>query len=68
MVRDGRSLFAGKRVLVVNGAYRGSEASLTEIDEKRFCCSIKIETVRETCLCINGRVEWQIWGHRSTVI
>ncbi|KAK2192597.1 hypothetical protein NP493_26g05047 [Ridgeia piscesae] len=35
----------GKRVLVVNGAYRGSEAVLTAVDEKHFCCSIKIETV-----------------------
>ncbi|KAI0207188.1 DNA/RNA-binding protein KIN17 [Lamellibrachia satsuma] len=34
----------GKHVLVVNGAYRGSEAVLTVVDEKNFCCSIKIET------------------------
>ena len=60
MVFDVASSLAGKRVLVVNGAYRGSEASLTEIDEKQFCCSIKIETVSEMWLCMqaNGRGEY----------
>ncbi|XP_013381345.1 DNA/RNA-binding protein KIN17 [Lingula anatina] len=32
----------GKSVLVVNGAYRGSEATLLSINEKKFSCSIKI--------------------------
>lgn len=32
----------GKPVLIVNGAYRGQEARLTEINEKKFCCSIKL--------------------------
>ncbi|KAK7484121.1 hypothetical protein BaRGS_00024610 [Batillaria attramentaria] len=32
----------GKAVMVVNGAYRGEEAILESIDEKKFCCSIRI--------------------------
>lgn len=45
LVMNRDSCVAGKHVLVVNGAYRGSEAVLTVVDEKNFCCSIKIETV-----------------------
>lgn len=32
----------GKEVLVVNGAYRGSRATLTSVDERNFCVSIEI--------------------------
>ena len=32
----------GKEVLVVNGAYRGSRATLTKVDERNFCVSIEI--------------------------
>lgn len=32
----------GKDVLVVNGAYRGSRATLTNVDERNFCVSIEI--------------------------
>ncbi|XP_064632494.1 DNA/RNA-binding protein KIN17-like [Lineus longissimus] len=32
----------GKQVLVVNGAYRGEEATLLELNEKKFSCSIRI--------------------------
>ena len=38
-------LIAGKTVLVVNGAYRGSEATLMVLDEKHFCCSIQLSQV-----------------------
>lgn len=31
-----------KEVLVVNGAYRGSEALLKKLDERKFCVSIEI--------------------------
>jgi len=34
----------GRTVKVVNGAYRGSEASLDSIDERKFSCSITIKT------------------------
>ncbi|XP_005100588.1 DNA/RNA-binding protein KIN17 [Aplysia californica] len=33
----------GKTVMVVNGAYRGEEATLEAMDEKRFCCSVAIK-------------------------
>ncbi|XP_076448545.1 DNA/RNA-binding protein KIN17-like [Babylonia areolata] len=32
----------GKSVMVVNGAYRGEEATLESLDEKNFSCSIRI--------------------------
>lgn len=32
----------GRKMLVVNGAYRGSEATLERIDEKNFCVELKI--------------------------
>ncbi|KAL8595195.1 hypothetical protein ACOMHN_013868 [Nucella lapillus] len=32
----------GKRVMVVNGAYRREEATLESLDEKNFACSIRI--------------------------
>lgn len=32
----------GKKVLIVNGAYRGEEAILESIDEKKFSCSVNI--------------------------
>lgn len=32
----------GKSVMIVNGAYRGEEATLEAIDENKFCCSIMI--------------------------
>lgn len=32
----------GKTVVVVNGAYRGEVATLEGLDEKNFCCSIRI--------------------------
>lgn len=32
----------GKPVLIVNGAYRGEEATLESIDEKKFCCSLRL--------------------------
>lgn len=28
---------------IVNGAYRGADAILLELDEKRFCCKLKID-------------------------
>ncbi|KAK3781468.1 hypothetical protein RRG08_019093 [Elysia crispata] len=34
----------GKTVLVVNGAYRGEEATLDSLNEKQFSCSITIKT------------------------
>lgn len=33
----------GKRVMVVNGGYRGNTATLDSIDEKQFCCNITID-------------------------
>ena len=37
----------GKRVLVVNGAYRGKDACLLSLNEKKFCCSVRLESVRK---------------------
>ncbi|XP_063442837.1 DNA/RNA-binding protein KIN17-like [Mytilus trossulus] len=34
----------GKKVLIVNGAYRGESAILETIDEKKFSCSVSIAT------------------------
>lgn len=34
----------GKKVLIVNGAYRGEGAILETIDEKKFSCSVSIAT------------------------
>ncbi|RUS70827.1 hypothetical protein EGW08_021410 [Elysia chlorotica] len=34
----------GKTVLVVNGAYRGEEATLDSINEKNFSCTVTIKT------------------------
>lgn len=31
-----------KPILVVNGAYRGSEATLKKLDEKNYCVTIEI--------------------------
>ncbi|CAL1539046.1 unnamed protein product [Lymnaea stagnalis] len=33
----------GKSVMVVNGAYRGEEATLDAIDEKNFCCTVTLK-------------------------
>lgn len=35
----------GKRILVLNGGYRGNEATLESISEKTFSATIVIETV-----------------------
>lgn len=35
----------GKRILVLNGGYRGNEATLESINEKTFSATIVIETV-----------------------
>ena len=40
--------------MVVNGAYRGEEATLESLDEKKFCCSIRISQVRRCVLCLYG--------------
>ena len=37
---------AGKRILVLNGGYRGNEGTLESINEKTFSATIIIETVR----------------------
>ena len=34
----------GKKVLVVNGAYRGKTAVLLELNERKFSCSVKIDS------------------------
>uniref|UniRef100_A0A8R1EB49 KN17_SH3 domain-containing protein n=1 Tax=Caenorhabditis japonica TaxID=281687 RepID=A0A8R1EB49_CAEJA len=34
----------GRQMLVVNGAYRGSQATLESIDEKKFCLNLKISS------------------------
>ncbi|XP_059150413.1 DNA/RNA-binding protein KIN17-like [Physella acuta] len=44
----------GKPVMVVNGAYRGEEATLDAIDEKHFCCSIIIKHGLLTGRVVNG--------------
>ena len=36
---------AGKRILVLNGGYRGNEGTLESINEKTFSATIVIETV-----------------------
>ncbi|XP_014672782.1 PREDICTED: DNA/RNA-binding protein KIN17-like [Priapulus caudatus] len=33
----------GKAVRIVNGAYRGCDAVLLELDEKNFCCKVRVE-------------------------
>lgn len=33
----------GKTVLIVNGAYRGSEATLQSLNEEKFCCTVIIK-------------------------
>ena len=35
----------GKRILVLNGGYRGNEGTLESINEKTFSATIVIETV-----------------------
>ena len=35
----------GRVVMVVNGAYRGEEATLESIDEARSCATIRLTTV-----------------------
>ena len=35
----------GKSVVVVNGAYREHKATLLELREKKFCCTIKLDSV-----------------------
>lgn len=37
---------AGKPVLVVNGAYRGTRAILEALDTANFCVSVRIDQVR----------------------
>ena len=32
-------------MLIVNGAYRGEEAELLELDQEKFSCSVKIKVV-----------------------
>ncbi|XP_069141286.1 DNA/RNA-binding protein KIN17-like [Argopecten irradians] len=34
----------GKTVVIVNGAYRGYEAVLESINEKKFCCNVSIKS------------------------
>lgn len=41
-------LFSGKLVKIVNGAYRGYDAVLESIEEKKFCCSVSIHSVSIT--------------------
>ena len=36
---------SGKLVKIVNGAYRGHDAVLEEINEKKFCCTVSIASV-----------------------
>ena len=36
---------SGKTVLIVNGAYRGSEATLQSLNEEKFCCTVTIKQV-----------------------
>lgn len=38
--------FAGKNVMLVNGAYRGQTATLESIKEKKFSCTVSLNTVR----------------------
>lgn len=44
----------GKKVLIVNGAYRGEEAILESIDEKKFSCSVSIANGPLKGRIING--------------
>ncbi|MBN3302840.1 DNA/RNA-binding protein KIN17 [Amia ocellicauda] len=44
----------GKRVLVVNGNYRESEAMLDSIDEKRFCATLVLDSGRLRGRKVNG--------------
>jgi DNA/RNA-binding protein KIN17 len=32
-----------KRVMIVNGAYRGCKATLKSINVDKFCCTVKID-------------------------
>lgn len=41
----------GRRVKVVNGAYRGQEATLLEVDQAGFCAKLRLD-----CGLISGRV------------
>ena len=38
-------LSPGKSVLIVNGAYRGQEAILQDMNEKKFSCTVSIKSV-----------------------
>lgn len=49
----------GKRILVLNGGYRGNEGTLESINEKTFSATIVIETVsmfskRQTSKCFKN--------------
>ncbi|XP_067683809.1 DNA/RNA-binding protein KIN17-like [Haliotis asinina] len=44
----------GKEVMVVNGAYRGERAVLEDIDTKKFCCTIKINSGLITGRVVEG--------------
>ncbi len=43
--------YAGKPVMVVNGAYRGLRAVLESVDVDNFCVSIRIDQVLGCVMC-----------------
>ena len=40
-------LSVGKRIMVVNGGYRGTEAVLESINERKFSCTVTLKQVSQ---------------------
>jgi hypothetical protein len=47
------SIRIGKKVLIVNGAYRGQEATLEDIHQDSFSVDVTLLTVRKTYFSLN---------------